>query len=1126
MLVRGPDVLPSQPTPVGGPQGPAIDKPRAQALLAEARRLQGQGMLMEARQKALEAQHIGAFFGPEEDTPELALVSLIALCDQRINGLLVHATDMAQMAADPARLQKAEADLAQARQLAVVFGVDTQAIDNKIAWLRNQGGLAPQFEPVNGGPAGVAQATQRTQLDPSGNLTAHAQGMVLLDNARREFKAGQTATARRFAEEALKEQYGVQDEAARVLRSLDAEEFNQAQFAAARAVDAGIAAYQRRDFAQAASIFQSVDVKLLSPDKQSRLKEMMLMPEMAAARVGAALANRGPEGQVPAGQPVPVEGAAMVRVSDQGPAPGVAGGEEFTESFKAMQEIKLQELRERAMEIQRNAMACFKAGDTTKSLELLTDFLNSLSDARIDTEKVALVRRPVEVRLQTLKKLKAEKDFESEQVARRDSDRSKLTKLALADRQKQEQVADLMKQYRTFYKEGKYKEAEFAAAKALEVDPDNIAADAAVHLSRMHRNMTESHNTDRRREDLFIHSINDAVEVGPEVSASEPVHYDPKRTAISRNRKGLPAEGIWSATRNVQEQNIERRLKAPINLNFKDTPLGQVIDDLHDLSGVNVVPDKAALEEAGISMDRPLSLKLEGVSMKSALNVLLQQLHLTYVVKDEVLQITTEEHAKGKLKQVTYPVADLVVPVDNHTMPISANLEQLLDKKIQNEGAVVPLGSAPYTGPYSLPPGQPVGSMASTGGFTPAGSTPPSSPVTATVRGPGQTIEDVLINLITNTVAPQSWSDVGGPGTIKYFPLGLALVINQTQDIQEQIADLLAALRRLQDLEVTIEVRLITVAEAFFERIGMDFNINIVNDNTKQDPLLLTQQFQPFGFINAFRPNQFTTGLTPAETFTPDLNIPVRNSSFTAAIPPFGGFPGTIGQDGGLSVGVAFLSDIQVFMFMEAAQGDRRTNVMQAPKLTLFNGQTSTINVSDQQFFLTGVSVAAAGSQIFFIPANTPFPTGVSLTMNAVISADRRYVRVSPTLTISNLASAIVPLIPVQVPVPTFFEAPLGPIAANEPTIFQMFFQQPTFTTVNINTTVQVPDGGTVLLGGIKTLSEGRNEFGPPVLSKIPYINRLFKNVGFGREAQSLMIMITPRIIINEEEAIAQTGVP
>ncbi len=49
-------------------------------------------------------------------------------------------------------------------------------------------------------------------------------------------------------------------------------------------------------------------------------------------------------------------------------------------------------------------------------------------------------------------------------------------------------------------------------------------------------------------------------------------------------------------------------------------------------------------------------------------------------------------------------------------------------------------------------------------------------------------------------------------------------------------------------------------------------------------------------------------------------------------------------------------------------------------------------------------------------------------------------------------------------------------------------------------------------------MSEGRNEFGPPILSKIPYLNRLFTNVGYGRESQSLMIMVTPRIIINEEE--------
>ena len=45
------------------------------------------------------------------------------------------------------------------------------------------------------------------------------------------------------------------------------------------------------------------------------------------------------------------------------------------------------------------------------------------------------------------------------------------------------------------------------------------------------------------------------------------------------------------------------------------------------------------------------------------------------------------------------------------------------------------------------------------------------------------------------------------------------------------------------------------------------------------------------------------------------------------------------------------------------------------------------------------------------------------------------------------------------------------------------------------------------------------------MLSKVPYVNRLFKNVGFGREAQSLLIMVTPRIIINAEEEVKQTGV-
>ena len=46
-----------------------------------------------------------------------------------------------------------------------------------------------------------------------------------------------------------------------------------------------------------------------------------------------------------------------------------------------------------------------------------------------------------------------------------------------------------------------------------------------------------------------------------------------------------------------------------------------------------------------------------------------------------------------------------------------------------------------------------------------------------------------------------------------------------------------------------------------------------------------------------------------------------------------------------------------------------------------------------------------------------------------------------------------------------------------------------------------------------------------PLMSKIPYVNRLFKNVAIGRTTSSLMMMVTPRIIIQEEEE-EKLGIP
>jgi general secretion pathway protein D len=117
---------------------------------------------------------------------------------------------------------------------------------------------------------------------------------------------------------------------------------------------------------------------------------------------------------------------------------------------------------------------------------------------------------------------------------------------------------------------------------------------------------------------------------------------------------------------------------------------------------------------------------------------------------------------------------------------------------------------------------------------------------------------------------------------------------------------LLDALRRLQELEVAVEVRFITLAENFYERIGLDFNINVKTDRetARFEPQLTQQAFKPLNFVNDFSPDHFITGLTPAGTFTSDLDIPIRTSSFGMGIPPFGGFPNIPGGNGGIELGL------------------------------------------------------------------------------------------------------------------------------------------------------------------------------------------------------------------------------
>jgi hypothetical protein len=108
-----------------------------------------------------------------------------------------------------------------------------------------------------------------------------------------------------------------------------------------------------------------------------------------------------------------------------------------------------------------------------------------------------------------------------------------------------------------------------------------------------------------------------------------------------------------------RELGIEFRLRQPISLNFKNVPFNQAIKDLANVSGVVVVPDTVALKEGRVNLDVPVSIRLDNVSMKSALNLWLAPLGLRWIIQDEVVIITTPEKGSQTIRK-RYYVGDLI----------------------------------------------------------------------------------------------------------------------------------------------------------------------------------------------------------------------------------------------------------------------------------------------------------------------------------------------------------------------------------------------------------------------------------------------------------------------------------
>jgi len=1111
-------VLPLPPvtgvTPLGSADVGRGPRAASDRLLVEARRALALGDVARANDKIRQARQLGVTHGPLDDSPD-KIASLV----QRYGDLMNQPADRRQ--AEGFRHQFAKILVEQAEGLLRWREYDEA---ERLAETAARQGV--MFGPFEVRPdvllRDIQEARRRERsgvMQASGQFVTPATGSPTMDNRASQAIYDPTADPTRNML-AAGQQAGEGGGLPRVPTPATAEEpFFSGSPAASSASGRGMVLFEQGQ----AALRDHQSAKALEFFRQASAYSNELDP-ITAQRLQDAL-------QMLSASPPPAAG---------GPASSLL------DDAAAKQEVLLRQVMA-DVAYQESAAERLRQVDPKTALTLLEQTRRNVESAGLDPSSREQLLRRLDRDLADTQRFieenmpRIELD-ESNRRVREEVEREREMKLDV-----QEKISAMVKEYNQLIQEQNYDAAEVIAKRVAELDPENPFADQLVMNAKLFRRNARNAALQDGRERGYWDQMYAAELSATGFDDNQPYVFGPIEDWQNLTYSRARMLGESRRTRSERELEIERKLKTPVLLQFNGAPLSQVLDHLAKLSEVNLYLDPQGLAEEGITSDDPVTINLATeIQMENALNLILEEKHLAYIIKNDVLKITSEQFRDGDVYTQTYNVADLVVPIPNFGPNARMGLAGAYHDAMGNVGfGGSPFGnsSAPLAVVASRDGGMSSGAInpailaqMSGGGGPSVGSGMGGMPV-GFGPGPlgGGTMADFdsLIDLITTTIEPTTWDTVGGPGSIAPFETNLSLVISQTQEVHEEIVDLLEQLRRMQDLQVTIEVRFITLNDNFFERIGVDFDFDIDDD--------IDRPFQVFGRIvddgdpaTGAEPGRntldvdhdngsVTVGMAAPGVFSADLDIPFTQNSFGLAVPQFGGFDATAGAQ----LGFAILSDIEAFFFINAAQGDRRSNVMQAPKVTLFNGQQAYVSDTSQSPFVISVIPVVGDFAAAQQPVIVVLNEGTFLTVQAVVSDDRRFVRLTVVPYFSRIGE-----------VNTFtFEGSETTTEntsqegiqdepndntrrSNASTVTRSgtTVQLPTFSFVTVTTTVSVPDGGTVLLGGIKRLSEGRNEFGVPMLNKLPYINRLFKNVGIGRETQSLMMMVTPRIIIQEEE--------
>ncbi|MGE4620314.1 MAG: hypothetical protein AAEJ04_10960 [Planctomycetota bacterium] len=341
---------------------------------------------------------------------------------------------------------------------------------------------------------------------------------------------------------------------------------------------------------------------------------------------------------------------------------------------------------------------------------------------------------------------------------------------------------------------------------------------------------------------------------------------------------------------------------------------------------------------------------------------------------------------------------------------------------------------------------------------------------------------DLLVELVIAAL----YGDEGEPDgeSVKYQ--NGKLVARTTLPNHRKLIQLLDALRKSTGVMVTVESRFIDLQDNFLESIGVDYG-NPFNSNLPN----------PINDIDGAG-TQIASGF---EIVDAQGEIDVRAAVYNAFSLPLGSSvsPFEISDRGGMAIQYNVLDTYALEAILEANQKSQQFKRLDAPRVTAFNTQISHSLVVDQSAYIEDAEVNQTGVVPVINPVIGILNAGSILQVRPTVSHDRKYVilEIEPTLA-------------VQLP-SRFKTLTLG--------LTNLNVEFPVLSVTNIKTTVTIPDGGTVLVGGLKRTITQDSQAGVPGLSRLPIFDFLLGRKGEARMQSNLFVLISAKItVIRDEE--------